>query len=628
MGYLDELERKIEQYEKEKIAAQTRIEELSDYIENAPIPLHWVDAAGIIIWANQAELDLLGYIKNEYVGKPIKNFHADRQVIEDILDRLAKNETLHNYPSSLKTKSGAVKQVLISSNVLRRNGEFMCTRCFTKDITPLIDEEKRREDILRALEESNERLNMAIASTNLGTWDWYPATHDLFWSKECNQMFGFPIGYEISFEQFKRCIHPDDAARMEEAIEQAIGSPDDGQYDIIHRIVRYDDNDVRWLRGQGKVYFDEQGRAERFIGTVFDITDRKVAEEKSAKLAAIIDSSYDAIISKTLESIITSWNQSAEQIFGYSAEEMIGESILKLIPADRQDEEPAILSRLRKGERVDHFETQRLTRDGKLIDVSLTISPIIDSHGNIIGLSKIARDITEKKQEEQRKNSFTAMVSHELKTPLTSIKAYVQILLDRAMKQGVDFDINALTRIEYQVKKMISMIYDFLSLARLESGKILIHKAVFELEGLMNEVLTDAQIYTTKHNIISPETKGIWIDGDRDKLGQVLLNLVSNAIKYSPNGGTITIGCTQENGKVQLSVKDEGIGISASDQLRLFERFYRVNHKKVPTASGFGIGLYLVSEILRLHDSKIGVSSVEGAGSTFYFSLVTLEVPQ
>jgi PAS domain S-box-containing protein len=369
------------------------------------------------------------------------------------------------------------------------------------------------------------------------------------------------------------------------------------------------------------VNFNDDGEAERFIGTVVDITSLREAEEKSAWLAAIINSTNDAIVSKTLEGIITSWNDSAERIFGYSAEEMIGQSILKLIPADRQDEEPRILSRLRNGERVEHFETKRVKKDGRLLDVSLTISPVKDELGNLIGLSKIARDITEKKQEEQRKHDFVAMVSHELKTPLTSIISYLQVLIARSIKEGNEFTASALARTETQAKKMKTMIQDFLNLARLEEGKILIVKKTFELLPLIKEISDDAQFLTTQHKIVLQNCDEIVVNADRDKIGHVLMNLLSNAIKYSPGGGTIILGCMAEQGKVKIYVTDEGVGISQADQQRLFERFYRVNNDKLKSISGFGIGLFLVSEILRYHNSKIEVESKEGAGSTFYFYL-------
>jgi PAS domain S-box-containing protein len=344
-------------------------------------------------------------------------------------------------------------------------------------------------------------------------------------------------------------------------------------------------------------------------------------EEASSKLAAIIESSSDAIISKTPGGIITSWNKSAERMLGYSAEEMIGQSILKIIPPDRQDEEPQIIKRLISGERVENFDTLRLKKDGTLINISLSISPIKDTKGNIIGFSKIARDITEKKQEEMRKNDFIAIVSHELKTPLTSVKSYIQVLLAIAKKDDAEFRINALTRADIQIKKMTTLIQDFLNLARLEDGKMHLHKENFELHRFIEEIVNEAQFLATNHTIRFTDCMGIIINADKEKIGQVLNNLLSNAIKYSPKGGNITISCKPIDGKVRIAVTDEGVGINKGDQKKLFDRFYRVKNEKVKTVSGFGIGLYLVSEIVRYHNSKIEVASTEDHGSTFYFDL-------
>jgi len=352
-----------------------------------------------------------------------------------------------------------------------------------------------------------------------------------------------------------------------------------------------------------------------------DISSIKEAEEKSAKLAAIIASSDDAIISKTLNGIITSWNNSAERTFGYAPHEMIGEPILKLIPQDRKQEEVHILSRLRKGERVEHFETKRVKKDGNLIDVSLTISPIKDSMGKIIGLSKIARDITERKQEEQRKNDFVAIVSHELKTPLTSITGYIQLMLLKLRKEGNEQHVDILGKAENQAKKMAAMIQDFLDLAKMEDGKIRMNYTAFDLKPLVEEIVADVQFNSPIHEICISINSSINICADRDKIGQVLINLLSNAIKYSPKGGNITITCKIQEEKVAVAVTDEGLGISTADQKRLCDRFYRVNNDLAKSVSGFGIGLYLVSEILRYHHSKIMIESKEGKGSTFSFLL-------
>lgn len=610
---------KLAQYKEREREMQNRLDELTDFVENASLPLHWVNNEGIIIWVNQAELDSLGYTREEYVGFPISKFHADEPVINDILERLSRNETLKNYPARLKHKNGSIKYVLINSNVLRRNGEFVHTRCFTRDITEFREIEARRESLMLELEQSESRLKMVIASVNLGTWDWDPKNNLLTWSDECKRIYGLPLNEQVTFDTFTDHIHPEDKERVTAQIQNAMNPASGGEYDITLRIVRFDDGSLRWVRAQGKVYFNGLQKVDRFIGTALDITENKLAVEKSAKLAAIVQSSDDAIISKTFDGIITSWNDSAERTFGYTSDEIIGRSILTLIPDDRQDEEPMIIARLKSGERVEHFETVRITKDKRLLNVSLTISPVKDEQGNIIGVSKIARDITEKKQEELRKNDFIAMVSHELKTPLTAVKSYIQIVLAKEQIEGDSFKINALTRAERQTKKMTSMIHDFLSLARLEEGKIQLNKELFELHPVIEEIAGDTQFLTSNHNIELKDCEDISIYADKDKIGQVLMNLLSNAVKYSPKGGTIIIGCKKLEGKVKIFVKDEGVGINQADQRKLFSKFYRVKNEKVKTVSGFGIGLYLVSEILRYHKSKIELESREDAGSTFYF---------
>lgn len=350
-----------------------------------------------------------------------------------------------------------------------------------------------------------------------------------------------------------------------------------------------------------------------------DMTLYRKAEVDGRRLMAIVESSDDAIISKDLNSIITSWNASAQRIFGFSAEEMIGQSILKIIPPDRHGEEPRILAQLRQGIRVDHFETQRLRKDGTLIEVSLTISPIKNWAGEVVGLSKIARDITDKKMMDQKKDEFVGFVSHELKTPLTSLKSYLQI----ARKKVTDSDFleRALERAAFQTKKMETMIGSFLHHSRVEGGHIRIDKSAFSLSELIREAVTDARISSPLHQIDSLACANINVLADREKISMVLTNLISNAQKYSPKGGQITVGCSQTDRSVQISVSDQGMGISSSDQKRLFQKFARVENEQTRSISGFGIGLYLVATILKQHGSMIAVESTPGKGSTFSFAL-------
>jgi PAS domain S-box-containing protein len=366
---------------------------------------------------------------------------------------------------------------------------------------------------------------------------------------------------------------------------------------------------------------DEAGTIYAGLIIALDITDIRSAEEKSAKLAAIVESSDDAIISKTLDGTITSWNRAAERMYGYEAAEIVGESILKLIPDDRQDEEPMIIDKIKKGDHVNHFETRRLTREGKELDVSLTISPLRDSNGEITGVSKIARDISEKKQDELRKSDFIGMVSHELKTPLTSLTALLQVLGQKLQKSDDPFVTSALGKANQQVKKMGNMINGFLNVSRLESGKIIIDKQPFNLEELIAETVNETELTVSSHQILIASCYALSINADRDKIASVISNLISNAVKYSPKGKTITIKCEVIENNAVFSVKDEGMGIKAHDIDKLFERYYRVSTNHTRHISGFGIGLYLSAEIIQRHGGKIWVESESGVGSTFYFSL-------
>lgn len=347
----------------------------------------------------------------------------------------------------------------------------------------------------------------------------------------------------------------------------------------------------------------------------------RLAEEKSAILTSIISSSDDAIVSKDLDGMVTSWNDAAARIFGYTAEEMIGSSIMKLIPTDRHEEEPKILSQLRKGNRVDHFETIRRKNDGTLIHVSLTISPIKDRTGQVIGLSKIARDITEKKLAEKKKDEFISFVSHELKTPLTSLRSYIQIALHKLKDSSNDFICHALTKAEQQTKKMENMITDFLNVSRLEGGQLKFESTPFDLGAIILSCIEDADASSEKHQFVYEGENQAMAMGDAEKIALVMINLISNAQKYSPDGGNITVSCKRNDQNLIVSIKDQGIGIAHADQKNMFQKFYRIRSEKTRNISGFGIGLYLSSSIISLHGSTISVESELGMGSTFSFSL-------
>ncbi len=253
--------------------------------------------------------------------------------------------------------------------------------------------------------------------------------------------------------------------------------------------------------------------------------------------------------------------------------------------------------------------------------VRATGQVFFDSFDKPVEYSGMLMDITERKLDELRKNDFIGMVSHELKTPLTSLSAYMQMLYGKALKSEDRLSVNALEKANIQVKKMTNMINGFLNISRLESGKIQLNKQYFTLTDLVSEMLTDARLTITGHEIVFICNNEIAVYADREKIEAVISNLLSNAVKYSPKGRTIEINCDVEDGNAVFSIKDEGMGVKPQDIDKLFERYYRVETKNTAHISGFGIGLYLSSEIVRRHNGKIWVESESGKGSTFYFTL-------
>jgi PAS domain S-box-containing protein len=526
-------------------------------------------------------------------------------ILHEITERKLAEQQQGDYTKELQT---------VNEEMAASNEELLTTN---EELTAM---QQRLEVINQELAASTSRLRMAIESTNLGTWDYDPRSGALYWSKECHDIYGIPADQPVTFAVFSEHLHGEDRSWVEAAIKQAIDPIKGGHYDLTFRIIRFDNRESRWVKVNGSVYFDN-GMASRFIGTVLDITDIKDAEEKSAKLAAIIQSSDDAIISKTLDSIITSWNAGAQRIFGYEEAEMIGESIYKLIPGDRLEEEPMILRRLSAGERIQHFETKRQTKDGRLIDVSLTISPVKDLQGNIIGLSKIARDITEKKLDETRKSDFIGMVSHELKTPLTSLSALLQVANRKLQDSPDKFLADAMEKSNIQVRRMTAMINGFLNISRLESGKIHIERQTFDLEILISDMISEARLTVSSHAIQFSSCGPLEVQSDRDKIGSVISNFISNGVKYSPKGKNIEVACQMKDDQAIVSVKDEGMGIKPEDLGKIFDRYYRVETAHTRHISGFGIGLYLSSEIIERHGGRVWAESESGVGSIFYFSL-------
>jgi PAS domain S-box-containing protein len=342
--------------------------------------------------------------------------------------------------------------------------------------------------------------------------------------------------------------------------------------------------------------------------------------EKLLHWAAIIESSDDAIISKSAEGYITSWNSGAERLYGYTADEIIGKPVSVLMPPEKKDDFPYIMKQLHEGKRVEHYETQRMTKDGRTLHVSITVSPIRDSRGNIIGASKIARDITERVENEKRRDEFVSTASHELKTPLTSQKVFGELLEQLIDKNGYTDLKPYIKRINTQTDKITKLVEDLLELSRFQNARLKLEQKFFSYSELVDEII-DALQLTTPIKILQKGKIRQKVKGDRERLGQVLTNLLTNAVKYSPKTDKIIVTIRQRDSEILTSIQDFGIGIDKAYHQRIFERFFRIYDTDEKTYPGMGIGLYLSQEIVRRHGGKMWLESKKGKGSTFYFSL-------
>lgn len=347
----------------------------------------------------------------------------------------------------------------------------------------------------------------------------------------------------------------------------------------------------------------------------------RISEEEHARLAAIVESSSDAIVSKTLDGIITSWNAAAERLFGYSAEEAIGKHITLIIPPELHPEEEEIISKLRRGIRIEHYETVRQRKDGSRVDVSLSISPIKDRRGRIIGASKIARDVSERRELERRKDEFIGLASHEMKTPVTALKGFTQLLQRRLQRSNNEDVLHFLTRMDQQIDRLTILIRDMLDLSKIQNGQLEYRMDVFDLAELVQEIIENVQGTTRTHRIVLEKTVAVRVYGDRDRIGQVLINLLTNAIKYSKDADKVIVRMAIHAGNVQVSVQDFGIGISEVYQEKIFERFYQAIEPGEKVSSGLGIGLYITRKIIERHQGCLCVKSCKGKGSTFSFQL-------
>jgi PAS domain S-box-containing protein len=375
-----------------------------------------------------------------------------------------------------------------------------------------------------------------------------------------------------------------------------------------------------------------------------DIATQKEAQVTASRLAAIVSSSDDAIVSKDLNGDIMSWNPAAERMFGYPAEEAIGQNITLIIPPERRHEEAIVLARIRAGQSVSHFETVRVRKDGQPVEVSLTISPVRGAGNEIVGASKIARDITARKAIERErgelhareraaraeaetanraKDDFLTTLSHELRTPLNAVYGWAAILQSGQVDEATRA--KAIDTIMRNSNTQVQLIDDLLDIGRIASGKLRLDVQSVELTPVIEAALEAVRPGALAKSIALEthlDPHGGPITGDPNRLQQVVWNLLSNAVKFTPQGGRVEVHLRQAGPQVEIVVHDTGSGIAPDFLPFVFERFRQGDSSSTRTHAGIGLGLTLVKQLVELHGGTVSAESPGvGEGATFTIRL-------
>lgn len=611
--------------------------------------------------------------------------------------------------------------------------------------------------IEKKLLESEQRFRVLIENSSDAIALIDQEAHFLFVSPSTGRIMGY-----IPHELIGRCVvdfmHPEDFEHHGKKIfADVLQQP--GKAITTEFRFRHQNGSWRWLEVVLTNRFTDHAIGA-IVANFRDITERKEADEARLKLAAIVVSSGDAIIGKTLDGIITSWNAAAERMYGYTGDEIVGKPITLLFPLDRQNEFTSIMEQIKKGERIDSYETTRVRKDGTILTVSVTVSPIKNMAGEIMGASAIARDIseqkrleaevrqakqqlevifqhvadgitvqdqsgtiiyvndtgarrsgfssaqemlaldrqtleqhlsrfemkdegghlisltelpafkalqgvrysemviqyldtstgtsswaivkstpifdergqvqlavnifsdiTEQKELEQRKDAFIGMASHELKTPMTSLKGFTQLLRRMFERQGITEPLRYLARMEGQLDRLTKLIKDLLDITKMQTDKLPLRVEAFDLSEFVRETVENTQAMSVTHRLYFERAAHPQVVGDKDRIEQVLINLLSNAVKYSPDAHSVIVRVSADQEYAIVSVQDFGKGIAEVHQQKIFERFYQVSDTEDKPFSGLGIGLYISSQVIKQHQGRIWVESSKGAGATFYFTL-------
>ena len=688
--------------------------------------------------------DLYGKTCDELMGKPIFETlsHAKGVGFEDLLENVMKTgEAFKGTSLTVPLMRNEVLETVHLNFVFEpfreADGTISGVIAIATEVTELVNAKIK-------IEEAEERARLAVDAVGLGTFDLDLLSDKIVTSELFAKIFGFKN--PVSRKEYINVFHPEDISQRLEAHKMAFIT---GSLFYEARVI-WNDQSVHWVRVEGKVFYNENNKAEKILGTLLDITEQKKSKEEQRKLISLVDNSVDLMSILNLNGINSYINEAGRNLLGFENEEQVSQIPVKELhaPEDFKQVEkeviPSVMStgrwagtmmvrHLQTGEifpvynncfRIDDpvsgnplavgavmrdlrpelaakkalADSEQLLRnitsatptalwmsdkngginyvnqtwvewtgrtyednigagwlenimdedrqkiakkfitainttlgfeaefrinhiDGTVHWCIASGQPQFDNDGSFAGFVGACVDITEQKNLQQQKDDFIAIASHELKTPVTSIKGYAQVLEKMLLKKGDVTEALMMNRMDAQIIRLTSLIGDLLDVTKINSGKLQFNDREFEFNPMVKELIEDLQRTTDQHTLVEDFGETGFVFGDKERISQVITNLISNAIKYSPASGKIIISTALQKNEVTLCVQDFGIGIPEDKLCKVFEQFYRVSGDMQHTFPGLGLGLYISSEIIKREGGRIWANSLEGKGSTFCFAL-------
>lgn len=532
--------------------------------------------------------------------------------------------------------------------------------------------------LFEKVQKERERLEFGQSVGKIGTFEWGMENNKSTWTKGFSALFGNPENADKgSIDKWLYVAHPDDQEMIKQVSEEALR--DGEKLNLKFRVI-WPDHSIHYLSVKAKIIRNEKGIPVKMIGVATDITHRKTMENNLkflAEASRVLSSSLDYKV--TLNSVA---KLAVPDIADWCAVDMIDKDgkIERIAVAHKDLEKVKWAQKLYKDNPPDMNAQQGLpnvlrTGVSELIPLiteelikksaknkkhyelihsigfhSVMIVPIIHKKKSIGAITFVTTKESRKQftqedlaiaekladraalvientmlyqksqQATKMRETFISIASHELKTPITSLKVYTQVLLQQAQRQGDTNMSRYLSKMDQQVEKMNKLIKDLLDVSRMQLGKLTFRLEYFDIDELAKEVVDAIQL-TTKNHFIIISGKGGKVYGDKDRIGQVIINLLINAIKYSPDADKVVVRLSRLGQKVVVNVKDYGIGIEKKNQDKIFQRFYQIDNSPTPTTAGLGIGLYISTEIVKRHGGNLWVESTKGKGSTFSFAI-------